>query len=293
MSEFIGTLNNTVSSIREAINIGHREFLDVLKLTQKDYLRIINGLDDYSIENIYELSEHFDLSLDNLVTGKVDYRALARQCNGDLKAMPEKYSDERLNFGRARTIIGVEKYISRVCGENVSKMIFRKLQVNRLSFDDPDERVNTHFMMDLFKECVDEGLDPIHLVEMGKASLSVNKNTIVGKTLSAARTPKELFEILHGTLLGAHYDNGFDYKIHELKNDSMVLHIERLKDAHEIMGVPTIGNRQLCLYKQGAYGSFICNLNIPYPTVVESQCVYLGHPKCVYHISWDHRTLVC
>jgi len=278
-------IRRSVFAIFSALDLSDQEVLDLLELSDREFTKIRNGL-NFQLETLELLCSKLNITLDHLSKNSIDYIALAQQFSGACFAFPEKYCDPQGKLARTRTVLGVYSYLQAGHGFRYANGILRKLQLHPSLFSSPDDMVSSFLIQDLLDEMSKSRFTDKALIEMGKNAVNINKNTNIGKLLCPSKSPKELYERVHAEVLGAHYDMIFNYHLANA-NDEGVKMITTIKtDAQEALKTKVFGNRQLCLYKQGVYASFLGHISKSNYNLVESECLYLGGTQCVFHVTW-------
>ncbi|MBI2606614.1 MAG: hypothetical protein HYW49_11110 [Deltaproteobacteria bacterium] len=225
-----------------------------------------------------------------LLNGSIDYRALRAHFFGDYTVLPERYSPEDQRLSRVRGVQVILQYLDVFHGVDYLNRVLRRLQLCGIMFDDLEKYVSPLVGIDILNNLEKDGFCSEQIKDIGKMTFTVSQSDL-GKSLSAQKSPKALYEYLHEAL-PPYYDMLFQYKLERLAKYGCTVRVIPRAESQDRFCTHAIGDRALCLYKQGVYASFLANLNGQYAEVSESDCLYKGAAFCRYNISWNSAVLL-
>ncbi len=285
-------LRLTLGRIRDAIGCSKDQFREYLQLSFNEFDEIDQGRKSFDVQSLQSICNQTGLSLSSLFSGKIDYLALAKQHSGDRYFLPERYLPPEHQLGRARSILGILKYVESLHGFPYSRNLLSRLQISRACLLDHEAFISPLVGVDLLNLLCQEGFDAGHLSEMGRMMYHVSNNTPISKILGRASSPSELYRTLHEEIPG-HFDQAFHYRLTKLTSDSCTTTAVPTEETQELFRSNRFGTKSMCRFKQGVLSAFLGYLTNRFATVVESECMYEGGAKCVYHLSWDENLFYC
>jgi len=181
----------TLNRIQECLQLNDTNFADLLEVTESEWIRIKSGTKDAGLEAVVHLSEQFELSLEALSQGDIDYLALSRNfMNDGCLDLPEKY--QTLKTSRAHTALNFLSFIEEARGPLAGLRILKRLQIHPKFFSHPDSAISPTLLTDLLKEFAKTGVTLQLLKEIGRRSYITNKTTAIGLTFSKERNSHDL-----------------------------------------------------------------------------------------------------
>jgi hypothetical protein len=118
----------TLDRIRECLHISEGDFADLLEVTQDQWTKIKCGVQDAELHSVLLLSERFDLSLEAIFQGDIDYLALSQKFAQGSVNLPEKY--ETLKTSRVHTALNLLNFIEETKGPLAGLRILKRLQLH-------------------------------------------------------------------------------------------------------------------------------------------------------------------
>ncbi|MGK5090369.1 hypothetical protein WDW86_22720 [Bdellovibrionota bacterium FG-2] len=284
-------LRLTLGRVRDALGCSKDQFRELLQLSSSEFEQIDQGHKSFDVRTLQLFCDQLGISISGLFSGKLDLLALARQNAGNLLFLPERYLPPEHQLGRARSILGILKYVESLHGFPYSRNLLSRLQVSRACLLDHEAFISPLVGVDLLNLLCQEGFDAGHLSEMGKMMYHVSSGTAISKILGRAASPSELYRTLHEEIPG-HFDHAFHYRLTKLTLDSCTTTAIPTEETQELFRSNLFGTKSMCRFKQGVLSAFLGYLNSSFAAVTESECMYEGGAKCVYHLIWDENPIV-
>lgn len=226
------TIWPTLNRIQLSLGFSYAQMADFCHLTLKRFLSLKAANKDLPLENAFFLCDHFNIGIEKLVTGNIDFIALVQQFTGNSGYVPERYL-ESANSKR-RTVINILNYIENDFGWESKFRYLQRFQMSESMFLDADAPINLRYSVDLCNTLLKEARNPEVLLKIGRNSVKTHKNSEMGKTLSKARNLSELFEMMFPEVLEKYIEKNIRWKIISMGNNKCVL--EGSPD-HDIVGV--------------------------------------------------------
>ncbi len=250
-----------------------------------DYARASRGEISVSDRCISRVADFFEVRPEELLTGAVDFRGVAIRKGRGRKELPEAYSVAA--FGKRRTTITSFDYIQERFGWKVRAELLRRFDLNEAILSDFTAPINMQFMTD-----VAEFLRRRHLLSyseffrMGAHSPVGNRATLIGVSLSAARSLRETYEMLFDGLI-RHFEQNTKYTIERLDDQGCTIEVISYPYVAEALGVRHLGNQSLCQLKAGFLASVPLYQDLPLAHVDETSCVHRGDATCRYELTFS------
>ena len=279
----------TLDRVRKSMRLDRKGFADVLGMTHQQYESSWLKKKSLSVLEISRLLDSIPISFENLLKGKVDFKALDRQFVSGVSVLPERYSVGA--FSRRRTCINLLAYLEKNYGENFTGDCLRQLQTPVDLFDDPDAMINIRFQSDLCEYLSRAGCQSSEFFKMGEYSVRTNAKSIIAKELSKQPTPRAMYEYLFTTLIGLYDENAF-YKIIEITDTHLLAEVRPNPQVADALGSKVFGNPFVCGTRAGVGASFPAYMSLPKAEVKEIRCIHCGDPSCIYELDFSHAAFL-
>jgi len=275
----------TLDKIKHTLGWSDRELCDRLAMTEREFQRENIHAISPNINSITHLTESIGISIDAIVTGKIDYKVLKAHFNGNLKTIPERYSTAK--FSKIRTSTHILDFVEQHLGWNAKKTIYNHFQINEAIFDNDEEMVNFLMPSDICRFIGEKFKAPeAYLEKIGAHSAVVNKNSIVGKIVSLYESPKELYENMFTEAVHRLYDRNQTYQILKLTDQYCIVQPNFREEVKDLLQMKNPGNRFACHSIAGSISSLTGYLDLPYSKVTKIDCIHKGGCSCKYKIDF-------
>jgi hypothetical protein len=275
----------TLDKISHTLGWKIDDVCDRLQLSEKQFLHQKSINLSPSLSAITHLTESIHISIDAVVTGKIDYKTLRAHFNGDLKAIPERYSIAK--FSKIRTSTHILDFVEKHLGWDAKKSIYNHFQINEAIVENDEEMVNFLLPSDICRYVGEKFKAPeIYLEKIGAHSAVVNKNSIVGKIVSTYESPKELYENMFTEAVHRLYDKNQTYRILKLTDQYCIVEPSFREEVKDLLQLKTPGNRFACHSIAGSISSLTGYMDLPYSKVTKIDCVHKGGCSCKYKIDF-------
>lgn len=272
-------------TIQEALGLSDSEYLKILEITPKEFNKIKNSQSKFTTVAIGNLCDALELDIDRVFSGDIDYEAMCKHRHGENLTLPEKYSVPSQSLATARSILSKFSFLDRYYDPGYSRRLMRKFQIRPQIFNHPDLRVSPVIGIDIMKQLVRDGFDEHDLRLMGNHTIDVYRKTKLGRELSRFKTAKEIYRAMHEELM--HYFDGlWDYQLTKLTDKGCTVAVTTKQRISDVFSDHTVGSREICLFRQGTYMTILSNIYPDVARLLESECMYSGGKRCIYHIYW-------
>ncbi|MEO5971482.1 MAG: hypothetical protein ABIQ95_16280 [Bdellovibrionia bacterium] len=284
------TIQDTLERIQVTLNFSPEEFLSILELNQRDYDQVLSGERAVSSSLISRLAEQLDLCPNNILSGKIDFKALSAHFSGNPTLLPERYAFAALS--RRRTSIHLLNTIELNYGWRTRERIIRQLQVNESILSSPDAPISMRFPLDLFEiiQTLDRRKNVIF--EMGRGYVSTNYYSKLGELYRGLSSPKKLYERTFPYLASIYYETNTIYRLMKLSDSHCVIEATPNPQLIEAFKTKFIGSLGACQQKLGAFASLPLYHSLPLAKIHETACIHKGDPSCLFHVDFEIPTQI-
>jgi hypothetical protein len=276
----------TLERLREATFLSDEEWSDCLQLSPGRYQRLIEqkeiALSDQILEDFSEL---IDLTPEAIISGKIDFKVVAKRQEGHAAYLPERYSVAA--HSKVRTSSYLLDYVEIFFGWRIRNRILRQFQLNESVFANLDRPISVNLPTDLCAHLKDFGLKLPSFYEIGKYSVVSNANSAVGEVFRKIKTPKAAYEKCFNEIVGQYYDQNFIYSLEKTKGSTCVVSVRPNPKVLEELGVSILGNSGTCASRGGTFASIMGYLSASDADVTESTCIHRGDSHCTYIIDFE------
>lgn len=278
-------LRQTIVKIQDSIEVERRTFQEMLGVSTSRYADIQFRKMDFSIKELYSLSNSLSLDLDLLYSGNIDYQALAKQFKGDLTALPERYQNTHQKMARARTIQIIFSHLCFYHGESYARAYLRRFQVRPEAFLNSTEFIHPKITTDLISGLSQENYSEDQIRGIGTMTLSMLPPLVKQKLKKY--TPRNLYSYILEEYVPKQYDRIYTYKLDRISSERCRIISKSTELAKSIFSNKPVDNRETCLYRQGVFTSFYGVFGKRLAKIEEVSCIHRGDSQCVTDVVWD------
>jgi hypothetical protein len=241
------------------------------------------------IDSLVPIVDRFNLSLDSIIEGRVDFAAVSQHCLGNDIYIPERYTVGA--YSRRRTMRYLLEYVETHLGIDERSRIMRQLQVPERALDLLDEKININFAVDLMKELAQRGAPTDFFRGMGSYSIRKTKNLPFAAELAASRTVMELYENYVEDKVKWLEKNSV-YKYIAIDGESFIIEARNNEEVIDSLKDKKYGSRQACEYKIGVMTHIAEYAGFPAVRAEKLQCIHQGDECCRWIARFDKRLAV-
>jgi hypothetical protein len=280
----------TIDRISQTLGLELDELSDLLLLTEKQIQTHKQSRIDPSLTSIDHLSLRLNLSLEKIITGNIDYQALAQHQFGNLNYLPEKY--QKCALGRRRANLVILNFIEAHFGWRERASILRHFQMNEAIFADPDAPISIDFGADLLEYLVKYRLKKSLIPEMGKHSFLTTSPAPVKNELIDCKSVSEVYERMCSHIVEKYFEKNFIYQIQKMNRDSCTviakpnsLLLEQLSQKHPF-------KPETEMIRVGIASAYPQILGLPSAIVNQTSSMWEGSTAIRYEINYEHAQLI-
>lgn len=274
-----------LKELKHALGVDARTFMDLIQVSAMDYRQILKGTSEASIAGLHHLARSIHVNDSALYTGEIDFEAVGRQFRGDHHAVPKRYQDPMHQLSRTRGVQVLLTYFMVHRGAAFVDRILKTLQIRQEFFTDANRYISSKIVLDLFQQLTVQGIALDEMMHVGMLNIALTP-TELKKTLGAIHDPRQSYLYFHEELITKFYDRMFDYRLRKISNAGTVGEVHVREEAQDIFKEKILGSKAMCNYRKGVYSSHLLHSKSKVATVLESECMYEGGHRCVYHLSW-------
>lgn len=270
----------TINLIRKASRLSPAVFADRLETTSKKLQRILES-GDIPMWLTAKIAVEFNLSIENVLSGSVDFKQLSAAATGSTDA-PERYLNAA--YSRIRTSTALLDQMEQQFGWEARDTILRHLQVPEAIIQNrPDDMINIQFVSDIC-EYVGRRKNPDSiLVNAGLSSIHRDYSTALVSWLRQFKSFGEALSLC-ADMLAAKFERNHAYRLERIGNGVAVLSVKCQKHVCDELGVNKFGNVKACLYRSGTIGALASSFGVPLEAAKKTACIHTGDKECRYEI---------
>ncbi len=170
-------------------------------------------------------------------------------------------------------------------GATYASQVLSRLQLEIHQFKSPDDFVSPLVGMDFLNELERSGFQSNEISLLGTMTSSVARNTPFGQALRKMKNARELYRSVFEEHQDS-FDKVWSYRLLSLNSDGCTMEVKPRAESQDLFKSATVGNRQVCLFLQGVFKSLVHSIDHQLICLTESECLYQGGSRCVYHLTW-------
>jgi hypothetical protein len=253
-------------------------------MTEKDYQSFRSGATELSLLGLSRVANYLDLNLENLMDGKIDYKAISARFQGDSFYIPESYSEN--GFSRRRTAVNLLDAAEEFLGWQARVSALKYLQTSETALRDLDATINLQFQVDLCNYLQRKYRCDDTFFAMGAYSVVTNHKTEFGKRMAAQKRVSTIYQFFIEEFLSNHWEKNYHYRLTKLTDTSCQIEAVPNPDAMTQAGRYP-GSALICQTKAGVSACVPGYLGLPFAHVREIKCVHRGDSSCVQEVDFE------
>lgn len=254
-----------------------QEWFDILQLSWSEYQNIKLGGVIPSEKLTERIARHFNIKTEDLLSGRIDYKALALRSAIRTPEMPEVYS--KAAYGRRRTSINSVNFLEKYSGWRLRLDVIRKLSVSENMLQDPFAPISMKFITDLCSYLHQRQFQKEDFFTMGAYTTEANKGTLIAELFAEVSSIKEAYEFYFGDCMRL-FEQNCNYTITQINDTSLTVEYITNHGVAAESGMRHLGNTHVCQLKRGAIAYIPTYLGLPAARTKELACVHSGDDIC-------------
>ncbi len=275
-------LGQTIYNLRKTTRVSQTKLGEVLSLHQTAICRIEQGTQNLTPSELYLLSQFFDVKIDSLLVGDIDYWIVAERFS-QTPPFPERY--RIYPYSKLREVLPVLEYIKNTHGVSNMNKILGKMNLNATFLINPDQKVGAYCHLDILKDLIQKGL--LNTQNLDKVISYTRTMSVQGFLHNTYIAQTSSLNLLFAWILNLpHYETNFKYDVLECnKQDSCTIAVTPADHMKDVSYKDDILGDFLCQYRKKYFMELPRYIGKPPLQLVEKECHFHGHPQCVYELS--------
>ncbi len=261
------------------------EWYHAYDFSSKEYERLKYQREKVSVGLLFRLQDKFNISLEKILSGQVDYETLEEHVSGNSSYIPEQYL--LAPYSNPKSLLAIFDEMEILLGRSLKAEIGQMLQVNFSQFENFNGGVNLFMVQKVFDYLNKYYLCNEQFENIGSSVVKKFQSPTIISSLEKLSSPKEMYEYFVDFLL-KHIEKNWDYKIQRLDDLHMVIQSYPKEEIADVFSKKQYGSESLCSYRKGFVKSFISSLGYPDAFVIETKCIHENNSYCQYEIYFDH-----
>lgn len=274
---FSPLISDTLERMRITTEVSSQEWFDILQLSWSDYQNIKLGRALPSEKLTERIARHFNIKTQDLLSGKIDYKALALNSALSRSSMSEIYL--KAAYGRRRTSINAVNFLERYAGWRLRFDAIRKLSVSENMLQDPFAPISMKFITDLCGYLHQRQFQKEDFYAMGAYTTEANRQTLIAELFAELPSAKAAYEFFFNDCMKL-FEQNCNYIITQINDASLTVEYITNHDVAAESGVRHLGNTHVCQLKRGAIAHIPTYLGLPAARTKELACVHSGDDIC-------------
>lgn len=275
-----------VSRIQLSLGLSQEQMADICHLTLKEYVSLRHSDKDLPLQNAFFLCDRFNIGIEKLVKGDIDFNALVQQFAGNTAYMPLRYL-ESANSKR-RTVINILNYIESHYGWETRFRYLQRFQMSEVMFLDPNAPINLRYSVDLCNTLLRETRNHEVLLKIGQNAALTNKHSEMGQSLARARNLHELFELMFSEVAEKYIEKNIHWKILGMNKSSCTLEGKPDADIVAALGKENVFSSAGTYVREGFVSSIPAYLDFDFAPVKRISCVSQGDENIRFEVNFDN-----
>lgn len=273
-------LGETIYLLRKAAKISQTELGKLLSLHQTAICRIEQGAQNVTPEELYILSRFFELKIDSLLAGEVDFWRVAERF-GRLPPLPERYTE--LPFSKVREVLPLLQFMRKTRNSGFVDKVLGQFDLKPAYLVSPDQKIGVNCHLDVLRHLVRSGM--VTTGSLRKLTDHSRSDSVQGFLHPIYETQASVLPLLQTWILSAHhYETNFKYDIQELSRDSLVLSVTPAEHMAGVEYKDDVLKDVLCEYKKTYLSEFPRYIGAEPVSVQEKECHFHGASRCIYRV---------
>lgn len=273
-------LGRTLKSLRTLANMSQEGFAQLLSIHQTAVSRVESGSQSILPWQLLKVSEFFEISVDQLLSGNFDFRKIAERF-GTLPPLPERY--RQLEYSKIREALPALHFISSTQGSPFFEKMMQGFGMHQDFIGGPDQVIGVHFNLDVLRCMIDQRI--INKNSLGQMIQYSRTEPVQGFLHNLYQTQESALSLIQSWFLNAHhYESNFMYAVQKCKKNSMEVSVKPAEHMREVgYKDETLGDF-ICEYKKQYLSSFPQYIGCNSVEVTEEECHFHGSSQCIYSI---------
>jgi transcriptional regulator with XRE-family HTH domain len=274
------TLGEAVRRLRKCAKVSQQDLSALISIHQTALSRVESGQQNLLPWQLQKLSEFFNVKVDSLLSGSVNYWMVAERFN-QIPPFPEHY--RQFPFSKTREVLPFLHFIDAVKGPSYSEKVLSEFGMDGALFGAPDSPVGIYCGLDLFRNMVTNRI----LTEQNFSKLIDQTRTerVQGFLHPVYETQESALRLVKSWVLNAHhYDTNFNYEMECGSKDTLHLSVTPADHMAKVSYKDDQIGDMLCRYKREYISQFPKYIGQRPAEIEHKECHYHGASRCLYTV---------
>ncbi len=279
-----------IDRIQHTLGLEDSFLAEILSWTPPQFTRNKLALKPLTIFQVEQLARAFQLSLENLITGTIDYRALAQHHAGNKTHLPEKY--QTCALGKRRSNLVILNFIESFFGWRERAAVLRHFQMNEAMFANPDAPISIAFGADLLDYLVRYRLDRSIIPKIGTNSFLSTAPAAVKHELVAVKSAREIYERMCDHIVGKYFEKNYVYQIQKMDTSTCTVIAKPNKPLLDQLKTNGPLKPETEMVRIGIASAYPQLIQLPEANVKQTASIFQGDASIRYEINFEHAQAV-
>ncbi|MCF8059284.1 MAG: helix-turn-helix transcriptional regulator [Bacteriovoracaceae bacterium] len=215
-------IEDTLKKLRKTCKVSQHKLASYLQIDQAGVSRLEKGCQNIQIDTLIKLSKFYQLDIEQIIKGTINYYALAKNFGID-SPLPKRYQGvQELHMKELMPIIA---HLRKFQGDTFIYEVLNKLGLDDLLFLPPDQKCNSLVMSDIIALSMEKGaLSATDIPFI--TSLSFDSQYLGHFNTSFSKLEKSK-DLIHSWVLNSDFFEGiFKFSIFSEKISSLTLNMD-------------------------------------------------------------------
>lgn len=277
----------TIEHLQATSQLSEDHWLDLIQMTWKDYFDFRTGQKPVEEKTWENLAAYFDLPIEKLHMGEIDYRSLSISKTPKSIHMPDYYLVSPQ--GRLRSTITSIDFLEHKYGWRLRSDVLKKFNLYEPHLQDAFAPISIRLITEVCDYLYKRQFKPEDFFQMGVHSYVGNKNSLLPKLYSEIVNLTDTYEFIVKNVMPL-FEQNCHYTFEILKDGNGLITMKSNADVAAALKVKHLGSPHLCHLKGGIWASTALYLGLNLPRVTHPKCEHRGDHICHYHLDFSSCT---
>lgn len=230
-----------------------------------------------NFSDLKALAQYLGVPIETIFEGSYNLSLIRQRVIQGPSALPEHYSKNASSY--VRTCVHIIEYLSMLYGRHFVDHVLRALAIHPLFFEDPKNKINISFYVDIFNKLSERGISDNEISSLACYIFLNLRDTELGHSFKTAQSYHDFYVRLeqNATL----FESNFKYELQLAPQKVRILAHPSEVTLSLVQQNPQ-SFRKLFLYRKTVLGWFPTLAHLSPLTMSTTKCVLQGDPYTVY-----------
>lgn len=277
----LSPITYTTNKIKDYLCLDDHHLRNLMSVSQQEYHSFQNDFSKAPPWAMHSLAVRLGITMENILTGHIDYEALGQHFRGNLTYLPKKY--QVYKESRFRTISNLLENIE----PNYKSIILNKLQLNEAHMEAPNDKVCGLALIDTQREMRRLGLSLSSIESFGYLSAMKYKDLLFYDDPTKDISPRKLYETVINKI-NDELERNMNYIIDKESHQSIQLKVTTREELQDNLHIKHFGSIEHCANIQGWMAGILKFKKQNQGSVKKLSCVHQGDEHCLFEVDYSH-----